>query len=118
VPRLLRPNLPGEILADTVLRANGGISVTEFAKKLKMTRAAVTTAGGLDEWSFASYLNSTQRGSTKRPPATNFKKTIIYQSLISDMIWTYGVVQRHWCSPFERTLSNLPSRIDTAYGTS
>src|SRR6202047_1907378 len=39
---MYKPPHPGEILADTVLRADGGISVTEFAKKLKMTRAAVS----------------------------------------------------------------------------
>jgi antitoxin HigA-1 len=39
---MYNPPHPGEILADTVLRADGGISVTEFAKKLKMTRAAVS----------------------------------------------------------------------------
>jgi antitoxin HigA-1 len=36
------PPHPGEILADTVLRADGGISVTAFAEKLKMTRAAIS----------------------------------------------------------------------------
>jgi antitoxin HigA-1 len=39
---MYNPPHHGEILADTVLRADGGISVTEFAKKLKMTRAAVS----------------------------------------------------------------------------
>jgi phage antirepressor YoqD-like protein len=71
---MYNPPHPSEIVADTVLRADGGISVTEFAKKLKMTRAAVTTTGGLDEWSFASYLNSTLRGSTKRPPRYQLQK--------------------------------------------
>jgi antitoxin HigA-1 len=36
------PPHPGEILADTVLRADGGITVTAFAEKLKMTRAAIS----------------------------------------------------------------------------
>src|ERR1022692_4270251 len=36
------PPHPGEILADTVLRADGGMSVTAFAEKLKMTRAAIS----------------------------------------------------------------------------
>ena len=40
--RMFPPPHPGEILADTVLRADGGISVTEFAAKLKMTRAAIS----------------------------------------------------------------------------
>jgi len=39
---MYNPPHPGEVLADTVLRADGGISVTEFAVKLKMTRAAVS----------------------------------------------------------------------------
>jgi antitoxin HigA-1 len=36
------PPHPGEILADTLLRADGGMSVTAFAEKLKMTRAAIS----------------------------------------------------------------------------
>jgi addiction module HigA family antidote len=36
------PPHPGEILSDTVLRADGGITVTAFAEKLKMTRAAIS----------------------------------------------------------------------------
>src|SRR5450631_1929006 len=39
---MYNPPHPGEILADTVLRADGGISVTAFAEKLKMTRAAIS----------------------------------------------------------------------------
>ena len=36
------PPHPGEILADTVLRADGGISITEFAKHLGVTRVALS----------------------------------------------------------------------------
>jgi hypothetical protein len=36
--KMYNPPHPGEILADTVLREHGGISVTEFAEKLGMTR--------------------------------------------------------------------------------
>jgi addiction module HigA family antidote len=36
------PAHPGEILADTVLRKDGGISVTEFAKKLGVSRVALS----------------------------------------------------------------------------
>jgi len=36
------PPHPGLILKDTVLREDGGISVTEFAKKLRMTRAGIS----------------------------------------------------------------------------
>jgi addiction module HigA family antidote len=39
---MYNPPHPGAILADTVLRADGGISVTAFAEKLKMTRAAIS----------------------------------------------------------------------------
>jgi plasmid maintenance system antidote protein VapI len=38
--RMFNPPHPGEILADTVLREEGGISVTAFAEKLGMTRTA------------------------------------------------------------------------------
>jgi addiction module HigA family antidote len=40
--RICNPPHPGKILADTVLRSDGGISVTAFAGKLKMTRAAIS----------------------------------------------------------------------------
>jgi addiction module HigA family antidote len=40
--KMYNPPHPGEILADTVLREHGGISVTEFAKKLGMTRTAIS----------------------------------------------------------------------------
>lgn len=36
------PPHPGLILKDTVLREDGGMSVTEFADKLGMTRAAIS----------------------------------------------------------------------------
>ena len=39
---MYNPPHPGEILADTVLRADGGISVTEFAKHLGVTRVALS----------------------------------------------------------------------------
>jgi addiction module HigA family antidote len=38
---MYNPPHPGEILADTVL-GDGGINVTEFAKRLGMTRTAVS----------------------------------------------------------------------------
>ena len=40
--RMFNPPHPGEILADTVLREDDGISVTEFAEKLGMTRTAIS----------------------------------------------------------------------------
>src|ERR1700722_19230757 len=40
--RMYNPPHPGEVVADTVLCADGGISVTAFAEKLKMTRAAIS----------------------------------------------------------------------------
>lgn len=40
--RMSNPPHPGEILADTVLREDGGISVTAFAEKLGMTRTAIS----------------------------------------------------------------------------
>lgn len=40
--RMFNPPHPGEILADTVLREDGGISVTAFANRLKMTRTAIS----------------------------------------------------------------------------
>ena len=39
---MYNPPHPGEILADTVLRPDGGISVTEFAKHLGVTRVALS----------------------------------------------------------------------------
>ena len=39
---MYNPPHPGETLADTVLRLDGGISVTAFAEKLGMTRAAIS----------------------------------------------------------------------------
>lgn len=40
--RMFNPPHPGEILADTVLREDGGISVTAFAERLGMTRTAIS----------------------------------------------------------------------------
>ncbi len=37
-----KPPHPGEVLKDTVLRAHGGISVTEFAKRLDVSRVALS----------------------------------------------------------------------------
>src|SRR5438128_81957 len=39
--RMHNPPHPGEALADTVLRKDGGISVTEFAKALGVSRVAL-----------------------------------------------------------------------------
>jgi addiction module HigA family antidote len=36
------PSHPGAILADTVLRKDGGITVTEFAKALNVSRVALS----------------------------------------------------------------------------
>jgi addiction module HigA family antidote len=40
--RMHNPPHPGEILQDTVLRKNGGITVTEFAKRLGVSRVALS----------------------------------------------------------------------------
>ena len=40
--RMHNPSHPGAILADTVLRKDGGISVTEFAKALNVSRVALS----------------------------------------------------------------------------
>jgi len=40
--RMFNPPHPGEVLADTVLRNDGGITVTEFAKRLAMSRVALS----------------------------------------------------------------------------
>jgi antitoxin HigA-1 len=40
--RMHNPPHPGEILADTVLRKDGGITVTLFAKRLRMSRVALS----------------------------------------------------------------------------
>ena len=40
--RMHNPSHPGAILANTVLRNNGGISVTEFAKALNVSRVALS----------------------------------------------------------------------------
>jgi addiction module HigA family antidote len=36
------PPHPGEVLADTVLRKDGGLTVTEFAKRLGVSRVALS----------------------------------------------------------------------------
>ena len=40
--RMHNPPHPGEILADTVVRENGGLSVTEFARRLGVSRVALS----------------------------------------------------------------------------
>ena len=40
--RMHNPSHPGAILADTVLRKEGGITVTEFAKALNVSRVALS----------------------------------------------------------------------------
>lgn len=40
--RMYNPPHPGEVLADTVLRKDGGISVTDFAKRLGVSRVALS----------------------------------------------------------------------------
>jgi antitoxin HigA-1 len=40
--RMHNPPHPGEILADTVLREDGGLTVTAFAKRLGVSRVALS----------------------------------------------------------------------------
>lgn len=40
--RMHSPPHPGEVLADTVLRGDGGLSVTEFARRLGVSRVALS----------------------------------------------------------------------------
>jgi antitoxin HigA-1 len=40
--RIYNPPHRGEILADTVLREDGGMSLTEFAKRLNVSRVALS----------------------------------------------------------------------------
>ena len=40
--RMHNPPHPGEVLADTVLRKKGGLSVTEFAKAIGVSRVALS----------------------------------------------------------------------------
>jgi antitoxin HigA-1 len=40
--RMHNPPHPGEVLQDTVLRSDGGLSVTQFAKRLGMSRVALS----------------------------------------------------------------------------
>lgn len=40
--RMHNPAHPGSILADTVLRKDGGITLTEFAKHLNVSRVALS----------------------------------------------------------------------------
>ena len=40
--RMHNPPHPGEILADTVLRKDGGLSVSEFARALEVSRVALS----------------------------------------------------------------------------
>ena len=42
VTRMHNPPHPGEALKDTVLRKDGGLSVTEFAKRLGVSRVALS----------------------------------------------------------------------------
>ena len=37
-----KPPHPGEVLKDTVLRTDGGITVTEFATRLRVSRVALS----------------------------------------------------------------------------
>lgn len=40
--RMHNPPHPGEVLQDTTLRADGGITVTEFARRLGVSRVALS----------------------------------------------------------------------------
>jgi addiction module HigA family antidote len=40
--RMHNPPHPGAVLQDTVLRADGGITVTEFAERLRVSRVALS----------------------------------------------------------------------------
>ncbi|MGO9446455.1 MAG: HigA family addiction module antitoxin [Thiobacillaceae bacterium] len=40
--RMHNPPHPGEVLQDTVLRADGGLTVTAFAKRLGVSRVALS----------------------------------------------------------------------------
>src|ERR1700674_4869774 len=40
--RMHNPPHPGEVLADTVLRKDGGLTVTEFGKRLGVSRVALS----------------------------------------------------------------------------
>ena len=40
--RMHNPPHPGAVLQDTVLRADGGITVTDFAKRLRVSRVALS----------------------------------------------------------------------------
>ena len=40
--RMYNPPHPGAVLADTVLRKDGGITVTEFAKRLRVSRVVLS----------------------------------------------------------------------------
>ena len=44
--RMHNPPHPGEILADTVVRKSGGLSVTEFARRLGVSRTALSRVVG------------------------------------------------------------------------
>lgn len=40
--RMHNPAHPGEVLADTVLRKDGGLTVSEFARQLRVSRVALS----------------------------------------------------------------------------
>jgi len=40
--RMHNPPHPGEVLADTVLRKNGGLTVSEFSRRLGVSRVALS----------------------------------------------------------------------------
>jgi hypothetical protein len=56
--RMINAPNPGEILADTVLRADGGISVTEFAATLKMTTAPISRGQWKGWYKSAAYSHT------------------------------------------------------------
>ena len=42
MPRMHNPAHPGQVLADTVLRKNGGLTVSEFARRLGISRVRLS----------------------------------------------------------------------------
>ena len=85
---MYKPPHPGEVLKDTVLRADGGITVTEFATRLRVSRVALSRVvngraavgaelairlaaalrGSAESWLRMQRIHDLWRAQTKRRP--------------------------------------------------
>ncbi len=63
--RMRNPPHPGEVLADTVLREDGGLTVSDFAKRLGVSRVALSRVfvTSSEQCACAPWSTATQRQS-------------------------------------------------------